>query len=438
VGSSQWFGPSAALSDAEFVLFCLPYSGAGASIFRSWQAAFPSTVEVAAVHLPGREDRIAEPHSLSPRAIARAIAARTDRPYAIYGHSLGARLGFEVIHAMRQLGAPLPTRFYAAASRPPDIADPLAPSVERPDEEFLGTLINRISAPAELRDEPELRELLLPVLRGDFGWIHSRAYHPGSALDVPVVALAGADDPVSGPLHMLGWSRHTSASFRLHTLPGDHFFVRTAADDISRLIVGDLTASDKAAPGRTRGRPEPGEVHIWLANLDQLPGLCAARSELSPHQGRRLARLRDDESRHRYIGRCAATRRVLRAYGIDATAAALPGGADAPPGGCWPAGLHIDLSQSGGLLLIGVTAEDGIGVGLKQLGDSSPAAARAESAERAMRKAADLDHSAFGAWRPDPAALHVTHLPLDGAIAAVALTAERFLLRFETVTEVAP
>lgn len=388
------------------------------------------------MHLPGREDRIAEPHSLSPHAIARAIAAKTDRPYAIYGHSLGARLGFEVIHAARQLGAPPPTRFYAAAARPPDVSDPLAPSVERPDGEFLTILIDRISAPTELRDEPELRELLLPVLRGDFGWIHSRRYMPEPALDVPLVALAGADDPVSGPLDMLGWSRHTAASFRLHTLPGDHFFLRTAADDIARLIAEDLIASNKAGPGRTCRPPRRGEAHIWLADLDRLPGLCAARSELSPDEDRRVARLRGDENRHRHIGRCVATRRILRAYGIDATAPAPAGGAAGLPGARGPVGLRIDLSQSGRLLLIGVTMEDGIGVCMRQLRGWPPTAAlRAETAERAMLRAADLDRDAFGARRPDPVARHVTHLPLDGAIAAVALAAERTRLRFEIVTE---
>jgi surfactin synthase thioesterase subunit len=238
---SQWFGRANDRPDTRLILFCLPYSGGGASIFRSWPRALPGAVDVVAVRLPGREGRIAEPHSLSPAVIARAMAARTDRPYAIYGHSLGARLGFEVIRELRRIGAAQPVLFYAAASRPPDVRDPLAYSAELPDDEFLSLLIDRISAPTELRDEPELRELLLPVLRADFEWINGYQYRPEPALDVPVVAVAGTADPVSGPLSMLGWSRHTSAAFRLHTLAGGHFFLRTAADQLLSLLADDLT-----------------------------------------------------------------------------------------------------------------------------------------------------------------------------------------------------
>jgi surfactin synthase thioesterase subunit len=241
--TSRWFGRRDSRAAGTCILFCLPYSGGGASTFHSWQHAVPATIEIASIHLPGREDRTNEPLGLSPDAISAAIAARADRPYALYGHSLGARLGFEVLRALRRRGGRQPVRLYAAAARPPDIADPLARSVELPDEEFLSALVDRIQTPAEIRDIPELRAMLLPVLRADFEWINRYEYRREPALRIPIICLAGSADREAGPLTMLGWSRHTSAGFRLHTLPGGHFFLRSAADQLIALISADLLAA---------------------------------------------------------------------------------------------------------------------------------------------------------------------------------------------------
>ncbi|MFD0746120.1 thioesterase II family protein [Phytohabitans flavus] len=118
--AQRWFARAGNRPEAGCVLFCLPYSGGGASMFHDWRAAFPTEIEIAPVRLPGREDRIAEPIDLSPPAIAAAIAERVDRPYAVYGHSLGARLGFDVVRELRRLGARPPERLYVAAAVPPD------------------------------------------------------------------------------------------------------------------------------------------------------------------------------------------------------------------------------------------------------------------------------------------------------------------------------
>jgi surfactin synthase thioesterase subunit len=237
---SQWVGHLNRSVDAEVFLYCLPYSGAGASVFRHWSKTLPSAVALCAVRLPGREQRIAEPHDIDPEQIASVIAATADRPYALYGHSLGARVGFEVLKALRRHGAPLPIRFYPAAARPPDVIDPLAAeAVDLPDDQFLALLTERLSAPTDLRDEPELRDLMLPVLRADLGWIHRHRYCPEPPLPVPIVALAGEEDREYGPDEMLGWARHTSSTFQVRTISGDHFFVGTA-EGLTALLADEL------------------------------------------------------------------------------------------------------------------------------------------------------------------------------------------------------
>jgi surfactin synthase thioesterase subunit len=235
---SPWFARSARHPSARVSLFCLPFSGGGASIYRGWPRLFPPEVEIVPIHLPGREELIEERAELSPVVIARALAERIDLPFAVYGHSLGARLGFEVLRALRSLGVAAPLRFYPAASPPPDVADTFARCVELPDEPFVDSLI-QAGAPAELRDEPDLRELLLPLLRHDLRWCHRYRYQPGPPLGTAIVALAGQADVVVTAETMAGWSRHAEL-VQVLTLPGGHFFLKTAERQLTQFIAVDL------------------------------------------------------------------------------------------------------------------------------------------------------------------------------------------------------
>jgi surfactin synthase thioesterase subunit len=442
--SARWFGRSRHDPGSVCTLFCLPYSGSGASVFHSWRQAIDPRVEVVPVHLPGREDRIAEPLGHSPAAIAAAIAGHVNRPYGIYGHSIGARLGFEVIRSLRRLGAPPPVRFYPAAARPPDVPDPLSSCAELADDDFLAALIERIAAPAELRDVPELRELLLPVLRADFEWVARYRYRAEPPLGTAVTAISGDADPETTALDMLGWARQTSASFRLHTLPGNHFFLRTALQQLTSLISADLLAAqDSGDHDGTGGRrttmlapPGQDEVHVWLADLDDLPGACSAWNELSPGETLRAGQIREDAARRAHIGRCVVLRRILRRYGMQTPAQDLVAGANGKAEIRHPSGIRVSVSQSAGLVLAGVTTASEIGVDIER---TPPTASFDAFSARALDPA---EHAAL-LRDPEPERLaaalrQVTHLPLTGAIGAIATAADGWRLRFETVTEVRP
>jgi len=210
-------------------------------MYATWQQAMGSKVGVLPVRLPGREARLNEPLSHSPDEIAAAIADRADRPYGIYGHSMGGRLGFEVVRALYRMGAQRPVRFYPAACRPPDQPDPLSYVVTLSDDEMLDALDEQLGGDqAELREYPELLELFVPVLRSDMEWLAGHRYQPGTPWDIPIAGFAGADDRQPPPWEMHGWARQTTAPFRLHTLPGGHFFLRTATDQLTGLIAADL------------------------------------------------------------------------------------------------------------------------------------------------------------------------------------------------------
>jgi surfactin synthase thioesterase subunit len=170
------------------------------------------------------------------------MADRIDLPYAVYGHSLGARLGFEVLRSLRALGVPPPVRFYPAASLPPDDPDTVAACVDLPDDEFLAVLIERLGAPTELRDVAELRQFQLPLLRHDLGWCHRYQYRPAPPLSTSIVAFAGVHDGVASPGKMAGWSRH-GEHCRVEEVPGGHFFLRTASPHLTAMLTGDLHAA---------------------------------------------------------------------------------------------------------------------------------------------------------------------------------------------------
>lgn len=243
--NDPWFSCPEPRPGADVRLFCLPYAGGSASVFRAWPKAFGPRVEVVAVQLPGREQRIRERPAVEPEQVASAIARATDRPYAIFGHSMGGRLGFEVIRILRAGGRPLPVRFYPSGANPPHggpSTGPLTGLSTVDDEEFGARLVAAGGVPAEVVAEQELFALFLPVLRVDFAWVDGYTYTEGPPLPVPITAFAGEADPVARASRVPGWREHTTESFTQHTLPGGHFFLHDRLPEMSALIEADLHA----------------------------------------------------------------------------------------------------------------------------------------------------------------------------------------------------
>lgn len=182
---------------------------------------------------------MSEPPAIDPAAVAAAIAARADRPFAIYGHSMGALIALEATRALAALGAVQPVRCYVAASRPPHQRDPWAANLHGlSDDEFLAELHGLGGVPAELMTS-KLRQLVIPVLRADFGWLARCEIGTEPELTMPLVAFAGRDDPLTGQDRMTGWERYSKAGFTLNTLPGGHFFPTTGLAELAARIVAD-------------------------------------------------------------------------------------------------------------------------------------------------------------------------------------------------------
>lgn len=247
--NNPWFVRATPRPAAARQLYCLPYAGAGPGAFRTWGDAFGPGIEIVAVHLPGRESRFTEYARADQREIAAAIAADADRPFALFGHSFGGRLAFEVTRELRAMGAILPLRLYPSASRPPHvrITDGLLDGLSRSsDEELLAALEEGGGMPAAVLAEPELLELVLPAVRLDLGWLDDYVHQEQPPLPVPITAFAGAADPLLPPSLIAQWAGHTSAGFTMHTSPGGHFFVNEHLPAVAALVRADLLAASPA------------------------------------------------------------------------------------------------------------------------------------------------------------------------------------------------
>lgn len=243
MSTSRWLTPSKRSVDARSRLFCFPYAGGGASVYRAWPAAIPETVDVRAVQLPGRESRLREaPHvAIGPLAgaAAEALEPATDLPYAIFGHSMGALVGFEVA---RRLTRP-PALLVVSGHRAPHLPLEMAPVADLPDDELMREIERLNGMPREVLEHDELRELLVPILRADFRLCETYTLAAGPPLPCPIVAYGGLDDPEVSREALDGWREHTSAGFVMRLFPGDHFFVVEQAPLVLRALVRDLAGA---------------------------------------------------------------------------------------------------------------------------------------------------------------------------------------------------
>ena len=215
---------------APLRLFCLSSAGAGASMYRLWPSQLPASVEVCPVQLPGREDRYREPAFTSlaglSRAIAREMTPFLDRRYAIFGHSMGALIAFELAFALEHDGGRPPVALFVSGRRPPDETDLAAPVHGLPDAEFLDELQRRYGGvPDVVRREPELLALLLPGLRADVRALETYRIADDTRVACPVHVYGGREDTRPRPDQLEGWTRRTEQPVRVQLFPGGHFFV---------------------------------------------------------------------------------------------------------------------------------------------------------------------------------------------------------------------
>ncbi len=220
-------------------LFCLPHAGGSAGGFLRWRRSPTPDIAVVPVRLPGRDGRQGEAPETDFDRLARRLAAAlrpwTDRRYALFGHSLGAILAFELA---RRLDPP-PCRLFVSGASAPD---------EQPTDRWLHTLpdhefLSALRGFGGLPDDPGLATALLPRLRADCTVAETYRYRAAEPLRCPISVLCGRWDPTVDTSRLERWGAHTDEGVRIRLFPGDHFYLSDAENFVLRAIRKDLAAT---------------------------------------------------------------------------------------------------------------------------------------------------------------------------------------------------
>ncbi len=241
---SEWIASSSLNPRARLRLFCFPHSGAGASTFYPWRDRLPGGVDLCPVQLPGRETRLTEPPftRLTPlvRAAAEALRPYMDRPFAFFGHSLGALVSFELARYLRRQGGPFPLHLFVSGHQAPQLPRRDPPIYNLPEPAFVEKLRQMNGMPEEVLQHDELRELLLPILRADFEVYDTYVYEPDVPLECPISAYGGLRDRYVSREDLEAWREQTSGAFTVRMFPGDHFYLNTDRPLLLRVLAQEL------------------------------------------------------------------------------------------------------------------------------------------------------------------------------------------------------
>jgi|SRR5437588_5725224 len=245
--TTPWLVRFKASPQARVRLFCFPYAGGAAHIFRTWPQRLPGFVDLWAVQPPGRGNRLRERPLMTLNELVAAAAPAfypfRDRPFVFFGHSMGAMIAFELTRRLREAGRGMPARLLLSGCRAPQLAHARAITYDLPDPEFLAEIRRLKGTPAEVLDNPELLQFVLPLLRADFAVTQTYEYTEGPPLTCPFTVFGGVEDGEVGREMLVAWREHTAASFSLHMLPGGHFFLHSSQDLLLKVISEELERS---------------------------------------------------------------------------------------------------------------------------------------------------------------------------------------------------
>nr|WP_242056752.1 thioesterase domain-containing protein [Planktothrix sp. FACHB-1355] len=226
-------------------LFCFPFAGGNSFTYRTWRHNLPNWINVCPVFLPGRANRINEPaftdlHELTA-TIFENIRDYVDLPFAVFGYSMGAIIGFELCRLLQGAGFNAEHLFVAASPPPPLTGrDPVI--YDLPVENFKEELLKFNGTPKEILENEELFDLMLPLLRADFELVETYEYRAGSKLKCPIFAFGGSWDDEVSEEELKQWQSQTDSEFDWAILEGNHFFINSCADEILARVSDAISA----------------------------------------------------------------------------------------------------------------------------------------------------------------------------------------------------
>jgi surfactin synthase thioesterase subunit len=275
-------------SQRRLRLYCFSFAGGSASTYLPWQAELGPDIEVCPIQLPGRGMRLLEEPYTSFRQLVTMIGQilanecqQDRRPFAFFGHSLGAVVAFEVARFCSMHALPMPERLIVSGCDAPQHPSPSKNLHLLSDDELIEALKEYNGSPPEVLAHRELMKLLLPCLRADFCLSESYEYRSTPPLAIPITVFAGKQDPHISPSDVIEWRKETTAPCRLQWFEGDHFFINPEQDLVLQCIAAELADPQMSYPERALAilPPSPPQEAMSSPDCEQEEPMVATETD---------------------------------------------------------------------------------------------------------------------------------------------------------------
>jgi surfactin synthase thioesterase subunit len=222
-------------------LYCLPFAGGGSYSYRSFKQYLPDFITMIPIELPGRGKRSKEPLLTDLEQLADDVFYQLQRdgikqPYAIFGHSMGACLGYLVTQRICQAGLPLPSHLFVSGHQGPSLKRKETVRYDLPKTKFIAMLKDLEGSPKEVLEHPELIEFFEPVIRADFKAVEQWIYQPVAPVDVPITIFWGTEDKEVDYARVLAWQQVSLQPLVIKQFSGGHFFIFEHVQQICPLL----------------------------------------------------------------------------------------------------------------------------------------------------------------------------------------------------------
>jgi medium-chain acyl-[acyl-carrier-protein] hydrolase len=241
---SSWVLFPKSTARARVRLFCFPYAGGGASVYRAWANDLGADIAVCPVQLPGRGNRLSEPPctrlSRLVDVLADVLLPQLGTSFALFGHSMGALIGFELARELWRRRGVEPVHLFVSSHRAPQLAPRESPIHQLPADAFIARLRRLNGTPPEVLGNAELMELALPILRADFELCETYVFRATEPLRCPISAFGGLSDADVSRDELVAWQSQTEGPFSVRMFTGDHFFLSDSCPPLLRAMSQDL------------------------------------------------------------------------------------------------------------------------------------------------------------------------------------------------------
>jgi len=223
------------------ILFCLPYAGGSKTVYYKWKNYLHPSIELISIELKGRGERINEIFYESLEEAVDDIFENikdkiTNDEYAIYGHSMGALLSYELYYKIEQMGMKKPEHIFFSGYRAPNIIRQEEKKSTLPDYDFISKVMDIGGTPNKLIENKELLEIFIPIIRSDFKILENYKYNERkNNIECNVSVLNGKQDAIKLE-EILAWKNHVSKEFKVYSFEGNHFFINTNVENITNII----------------------------------------------------------------------------------------------------------------------------------------------------------------------------------------------------------